>query len=106
MSTPTQTPTRPHAPTPSAPRLGHLDGVGTIFSLELRQRLRSRGWYVMLGLWFVVVLGVTLAVGAAVRSSYTSSVDPETGLSLMPPGSVGAGQIQFELAIAFVLGFG
>lgn len=106
MSTPTQTPTRPHAPTPSAPRLGHLDGVGTIFSLELRQRLRSRGWYVMLGLWFVVVLGVTLAVGAAVRSSYTSSVDPETGLSLLPPGSVGAGQIQFELAIAFVLGFG
>ena len=106
MSAPTELSHRQHAPAPAAPRLSYAAGIGTIFSLELRQRLRSRGWYIMLGIWFVVILGVTLAVGASVRSAYDAAIDPVTGVSWMVPGGASAGQIQYELAIAFVLGFG
>ena len=37
------------------PKLGYLSGVGTVFSLEMRQRMRSRGWYIMLAVWFVAI---------------------------------------------------
>lgn len=73
----------------TAPALGYLAGVGTVFGLEMRQRVRNRGWYIMLGIWFVAVAAV---VGLA-------------ALSVGADG-FGAGQVMFELVIAFVLFFG
>lgn len=72
-----------------ASKLGYLSGIGTVFGLEIRQRVRNRGWYIMLGIWFVVVAAV---VGLAALS---------VGLE-----EVGPGQMMFELVIAFVLFFG
>lgn len=69
--------------------LGYLSGIGTIFKLEILQRVRSRGWYMILALWFTViglVVGLTaINVGAEGR---------------------GTGQLMFELVVAFVLFFG
>jgi ABC-2 type transport system permease protein len=36
-----------------------FDGVGVIFSLEMRQRLRGVAWYVLLGVFFFILLIVT-----------------------------------------------
>jgi ABC-type transport system involved in multi-copper enzyme maturation permease subunit len=76
-------------PRSAAPALGYLAGIRTVFGLEIRQRIRNRGWYIMLGIWFVVVAAV---VGLA-------------ALSVGEDG-FGAGQVMFELVIAFVLFFG
>ena len=49
-------------------RLGAAQAVATVVGMELRQRLRSRGWYVLLGVFFVVVGAVTLgALGLPAR---------------------------------------
>ncbi|MGO3153827.1 MAG: ABC transporter permease [Galactobacter sp.] len=71
-----------------ATRLPWFSGVGTIFSMEFRQRLRSRGFYWILGVWFVVILAITLGVGASLDFS-----NPESG----------DGQLQFELVLITVL---
>lgn len=73
---------------PRQARLGYWKGVSTVFALEMRQRLRSRGWYVLLGVWFVVI-GLVAAFTAWVSSQ-----------------STGAGETLFELMIGFVLFFG
>lgn len=80
------TPPRALAP---APALDYLSGIRTVFGLEIRQRLRNRGWYIMLGIWFVVVAAV---VGLAALSAVQDEFGP--------------GQVMFELVIAFVLFFG
>ena len=69
--------------------LGYLSGIGTIFKLEILQRVRSRGWYMILALWFTVIALVV-------------------GLSALNVGAQGqgTGQLMFELVIAFVLFFG
>jgi len=38
---------------------GYLSGVRDVVVLELKQRLRSRGWYIMLAIWFVLTGLVT-----------------------------------------------
>jgi len=68
--------------------LGFFKGVGTVFALEMKQRLRSRGWYILLAVWFVVI-GLVAAFTAWVT-------DQEAA----------AGQVLFELMVAFVLFFG
>ena len=75
--------------TDTAPALGFLSGMRAVFRLEMKQRLRSRGWYVLLAVWFVVI-GL-VAVLTAVNSA--SDVGP--------PGSV-----LYELMVGFVLFFG
>lgn len=80
------TPPRAEASTSA---LGYLAGIGTVFGLEIRQRVRNRGWYIMLGIWFVVVAAV---VGLAALSAGQDEFGP--------------GQVMFELVIAFVLFFG
>lgn len=76
-------------PPAPAPKLGYLAAIGTIFRLEIRQRVRNRSWYIMLAIWFVVIAGVV-------------------GLAALSVGSdgFGAGQVMFELVISFVLFFG
>lgn len=39
-------------------------GIWTVANLELRQRVRSVRWYVAIGVWFVVLLGMSLLVVA------------------------------------------
>lgn len=75
-------------PSPT-PTLGYAAGVGAIFKLEIRQRVRNRGWYIMLGIWFVVIAAV---VGLAALSVGAEGFGP--------------GQVMFELVVAFVLFFG
>ncbi|MCA1006806.1 ABC transporter permease [Rhodococcus hoagii] len=74
-------------PTTIRPTLGYVDGVLTVFGLEFRQRLRTRGWYVLLVVWFALICGVT-ALGQA--------ADNSAGM---------AGQFLFELVVGFVLLF-
>ncbi|MGO3090534.1 MAG: ABC transporter permease [Galactobacter sp.] len=69
-------------------RLPWLAGMGTIFTMEFRQRLRSRGFYWILGVWFVVILAITLGVGASMGPAY---------------GTDHNGQLQFELVLITVL---
>ena len=73
---------------PQQAGLGYFKGVATVFGLEMKQRLRSRGWYVLLGVWFVVI-GLVAAFTA-----WVAGEEPD------------AGQVLFELMVAFVLFFG
>lgn len=72
--------------------LGYLAGVGTVFQLETRQRLRTRSWYVMLAVWFVAIALVTVLAALSVGSE--------------PGANDGIGQVMFELVVGFVLLFG
>lgn len=58
MTTVTQTPDVTTAGTQAA--LPFFRGVGVVLSLELRQRIRGVGWYVLLGVFFSLVALVTL----------------------------------------------
>jgi ABC-type transport system involved in multi-copper enzyme maturation permease subunit len=80
---------------------GYLGGIWDVVVLELKQRLRSRGWYIMLGIWFILTGLVTWLTWAAwnaqreAQRSYSNFMPPETG-----PGSM-----IFEVVLAFVLLF-
>ena len=76
-------------PAEAGPALGFFAGVGTIFRLEILQRVRSRGWYIMLAIWFAVIACVVALSAATVGAE-----------------SFGQGQVMFELVVAFVLFFG
>ncbi len=81
-------------------RGGYLRGVGDVVGLELRQRLRSRGWYIMLGIWFVIIGIVTLLTW----SSWNAARVYNESSHGSPTGS--AGSMIFEIVVAFVLLFG
>jgi ABC-2 type transport system permease protein len=55
----------------------YFSGLGVIISLELRQRVRGVAWYVLLGIFFVLVGLVTLGVWAvnSLASSYGGSTN-------------------------------
>jgi ABC-type transport system involved in multi-copper enzyme maturation permease subunit len=80
---------------------GYLPGVRDVVVLELKQRLRSRGWYIMLAIWFLLTGLVTWLTWAswsasqAAQREYSGYVSPESG-----PGSM-----IFEVVLAFVLLF-
>ncbi|WP_417233801.1 ABC transporter permease [Arthrobacter sp.] len=73
---------------PTRTTLGFFAGIGTVFRMETRQRLRTRGWYILLAVWFVVI-GLVAALAAFATGAAS-----------------GIGQMMFELVIAFVLFFG
>lgn len=76
-----------------------LEGVTAVIGMEMRQRLRSRGWYIMLGIWFVVIGVVTALTWWSWRAQSGYDFDPGFG-------RVGPGQLIFEIVLAFVLLFG
>lgn len=76
-------------------KLGYFAGVGTVVELELKQRLRSKSWYIMLAVWFGVIAIVT---GLA---AYTARPAIDGGM-----GGEDTGQLMFELVAGFVLLFG
>ena len=76
-----------HSPVVSP--LGFASGVRSVFSLEMKQRLRSRSWYVLLGVWFVVI-GLVAMLTALNAGSQQGRQGP----------------VLFELMVGFVLFFG
>ena len=74
---------------PVVARLGFAGGVRSVFSLEMKQRLRSRSWYVLLTVWFVVI-GLVAMLTAL-------NAGTEQGRQ---------GPVLFELMVGFVLFFG
>ncbi len=65
-------------------------GAGLIFSLEMRQRVRGVAWYVLLGVFFGLVLLVTVVLGAVLLLSGVG-------------GNDSAGSAIFSIIIYFVL---
>lgn len=105
MSTAVATPMnerRPAAPDPHG-RLGAGQAVATVVGMELRQRLRSRGWYVLLGVFFAIVGAVTLgALGLrafTVADMQGAGMDPAAAEQQMR----GAGQWLFDGVLLFIL---
>lgn len=68
--------------------LAYWGGVKAVFGLEMRQRLRARAWYIMLGVWFVVIGLVFLLASVTIAATF------------------GSGAILFDLVVGFVLFFG
>lgn len=86
MSTLTEHSTPQPADRPT--RLRSRTAVRSVFALEMKQRLRGKGWYWMLGVWFVVIAFVfVLATGVLGTTS-------------------NQGGILFDLIVGFVLFFG
>lgn len=93
---------RPTAPGPHG-RLSAVQAVATVVGMELRQRLRSRGWYVLLGVFFAIVGAVTL--GALGLRAFSLAEMQDAG---MDPAAAeqqlrGAGQWLFDGVLLFIL---
>ena len=56
-----------------------LDGVGVIFSLEMRQRLRGVAWYVLLGVFFGILLLITVVTSIVVFSAHATNPSQTVG---------------------------
>jgi ABC-type transport system involved in multi-copper enzyme maturation permease subunit len=81
--------TEPSSPQPvRTAALPFRSAVRTIFVLEMKQRLRGKGWYWMLGIWFVVI-GFIFVLGTGVIGTMDNQ-----------------GGILFDLIVGFVLLFG
>ncbi|MHA7305972.1 ABC transporter permease [Arthrobacter sp. TMN-49] len=76
-------------------------GVFAVVGMEMRQRLRSRGWYIMLALWFLVIGIVTALTWWSWQAQQETSMAWDTTAS-----STGPGPLIFEIVLAFVLLFG
>ncbi len=81
---------------------GYMPGVRDVVVLELKQRLRSRGWYIMLAIWFVLTGLVTWLTWASWNAS--QAAQGEFPGSVPQPES-GPGSMIFEVVLAFVLLF-
>ncbi|WP_258804745.1 ABC transporter permease [Pseudarthrobacter sp. NS4] len=80
----------------------YFAGIGHVMALELKQRLRSRGWYIMLAIWFVLTALVTWLTWASWNASQAAQRAYE---GYVPPGATGPGSMIFEVVLAFVLLF-
>ncbi len=78
----------------------YWEGISAVVAMELRQRLRSRGWYIMLAIWFVVIGVVTWLTWWSWSIQYRGEGDFGS-VGAAPPGS-----LIFEIVLAFVLLFG
>lgn len=99
MSQLTVRPQRPSGPGVGA---GYLAGVRDVVVLELKQRLRSRGWYIMLTIWFILTGLVTWLTWA----SWNAQRQAQRAYSGIAPADTGGpGSMIFEVVLAFVLLF-
>lgn len=95
-------PTSPGAPQPEqSRRLGaYWSGVTAVLGMEMRQRMRSRGWYIMLAIWCVII-------GLVTWLTWWSWSNQNSYQSVGPGGThAGPGSLIFEIVLAFVLLFG
>jgi ABC-type transport system involved in multi-copper enzyme maturation permease subunit len=81
---------------------GYLPGIRDVVVLELKQRLRSRGWYIMLAIWFVLTGLVTWLTWASWSASQAAQREIP---GYVPPPASGPGSMIFEVVLAFVLLF-
>lgn len=80
----------------------YLAGVSHVVALELKQRLRSRGWYIMLAIWFLLTALVTWLTWA----SWNASQEAQRMYGgPFPQQASGPGSMIFEVVLAFVLLF-
>lgn len=83
---------------------GYAGGIRDVVVLELKQRLRSRGWYIMLGIWFILTGVVTWLTWASWEASNAYRSQPGFG-EVSGPMPLGPGSMIFEIVLAFVLLF-
>lgn len=79
----------------------YFDGVFAVVAMELRQRLRSRGWYIMLALWFIIIGAVTALTWWSWNAQQQANMAWDANAGTTDPGP-----LIFELVMAFVLLFG
>ncbi|WP_240719899.1 hypothetical protein [Pseudarthrobacter sp. NamB4] len=80
----------------------HFAAIRDVVVLELKQRLRSRGWYIMLAIWFALTGVVTWLTWA----SWSASLDAQRAYGgYIPPEASSPGSMIFEVVLAFVLLF-
>jgi|1186.fasta_scaffold114873_1 ABC-type transport system involved in multi-copper enzyme maturation permease subunit len=79
-------------------------GLRTVAVLELRQRVRSTRWIVVLVLWFVVLLGLTLLVRGAVHASL-DPIEGEPSVTRHQLDEYTAASV-FGIVVFLVLGLG
>jgi len=94
------TDTQQHAAGSGGPG-GYAAGIKDVVVLELKQRLRSRGWYIMLAIWFLLTGLVTWLTWA----SWNASQAAQRAYSDFTPAQTGPGSMIFEVVLAFVLLF-
>lgn len=92
----------PAGPTQTLPAENYFRPIAVVLRHELAQRLRSRGWYIMLAIWLVATGAVTALSWAGWNASrpYT----PSYGDTVVR--DAGPGSLIFEIVVAFVLLFG
>ena len=81
---------------------GYFAGIRDVLVLELKQRLRSRGWYIMLAIWFILTGLVTWLTWASWNASQAAQ---RAYGGLAPAEATGPGSMIFEVVLAFVLLF-
>ena len=79
-------------------------GLRTVAALELRQRVRSTRWIIVLVVWFVVLLALTLLVRSAVHSTL-SPADEGLGVSSKQVDEYAAASV-FGIVVFLVLALG
>lgn len=80
----------------------YFGGIKDVVVLEMKQRLRSRGWYIMLSIWFLLTGILTWLTWASWKASQSAQRDFAEHLPAQPAGP---GSIVFEVVLAFVLLF-
>lgn len=82
----------------------YSSGIIAVVAMELRQRLRSRGWYIMLIIWFALIGLVTALAWFSWNAQYRYQNEyGGMGPDMIVPGP---GPLIFEAVLAFVLLFG
>lgn len=91
---------------PPAHRAGsYFAGIRDVVVLELKQRLRSRGWYIMLAIWFALTAVVTFLTWAGWNAGQSTWVRYEVPADAGLAVNSGPGSLIFEVVLAFVLLF-
>jgi len=79
-------------------------GIATVARLELRQRVRSTRWIIVLALWGLVLIGLAALIHHAVFAGTGSSVVTEGTDGWDPTGRAGAQMYGWVVVLVLVLG--
>ncbi|MEE2522576.1 hypothetical protein V1639_08550 [Pseudarthrobacter sp. J75] len=93
------------SPAPAHAAATYFGAVRDVVVLELKQRLRSRGWYIMLAIWFALTGIVTALTWAGWESSRQARLGYNMPVDASLAINEGPGSLIFEVVLAFVLLF-
>ncbi len=104
---PARAPVRPPQ-VPSGPGTWRVSwgGVRTVAMLDLRQRVRSSRWLIVLAVWFVLLLALTLLIRHAVLDTFVPSGTDGVTASELDSARQRAGATVFGLVVFLVLSLG